>query len=131
LSVNGGSTWTALGSGARLNGGWGVTGLSLPANGSIRARGRATAGHENGSSSLIEQVASYSFGPVLSAPTWLPDRQLQLTLTGARGSNYVIQANTNLARSSWMPLITNLAPFTYTDPNASNYPQRLYRAVTQ
>ena len=60
LSTDAGSTWTALGSGTRITGGWAETGLSLPPGGSIRARGRATAGYYNGSSSLIEQVASYA-----------------------------------------------------------------------
>jgi uncharacterized delta-60 repeat protein len=60
LSVNGGSSWTALGSGTRVSGGWTRTGLNLPASGSIRARGRATGGYMSGSSSLIEQVSSHA-----------------------------------------------------------------------
>jgi uncharacterized delta-60 repeat protein len=72
LSTNGGSTWAALGSGTRISGGWELTGLSLPLNGSVRARGRATGGQYNGSSSLIEQVGSFAFPdtvpPVLTCP---------------------------------------------------------------
>ena len=59
LSVNGGASWTALGNGTRITGGWTKTGLSLPGNGLLRARGRASGGTYNGSSSLIEQVQAY------------------------------------------------------------------------
>ena len=44
LSTNGGNSFTALGSGTRIAGGWERSGLSLPAAGEIRARGRTGAG---------------------------------------------------------------------------------------
>jgi len=72
LSTDGGLTWTALGSGARISGGWAATGLSLPFAGSIRAQGRATGGENNGSSSLIEQVAGYALMPVLIGSGYIP-----------------------------------------------------------
>jgi uncharacterized delta-60 repeat protein len=59
LSTDGGSSWTSLGSGIRDADAWYLDGLTLPVGGMIRARGRATGGMYNGSSSLIEQVASY------------------------------------------------------------------------
>ena len=55
LSTNAGASWSALGAGTRIAGGWEKTGLSLPGNGFLRARGRT------GSSGLVEQVAL--FGP--------------------------------------------------------------------
>jgi uncharacterized repeat protein (TIGR01451 family) len=39
----------------------------------------------------------------------------------------IIQASTNLI--NWVNIYTNTPPFTFTDPNASNYPYRFYRAV--
>lgn len=56
LSTNNGSTWTFLGNGSRIGGGWGLSGISLPAAGRVRARGRAY--HDN-SSSLIEAVSDF------------------------------------------------------------------------
>ena len=56
-----GVSWTALGAGTRITGGWERAGLSLSVTGYIRARGRTTGGQFNGSSSVIEQVASYAF----------------------------------------------------------------------
>ena len=66
--------------------------------------------------------------PILSLPSWQAG-QFQFTLTGTPGSNYVIQVATNLTGSPWIPIRTNVAPFLFTDPYASNHHQRLYRAV--
>jgi uncharacterized delta-60 repeat protein len=60
LSTDGGATWTALGGGTRIAGGWGASGLVMPASGMIRARGRAAAGQYNGSASLIEYLSGYA-----------------------------------------------------------------------
>ena len=63
LFVDGGIAWTPLGAGTRIAGGWQLTGLSLPAGGSLRARGR-TANGGNGSG-LVEQVVTFgSFTPI-------------------------------------------------------------------
>jgi uncharacterized delta-60 repeat protein len=67
LSVNGGVSWTPLGVGTRIFGGWQLTGLNLPSSGSVRARGRCMP-----ASSIVEQVQGYLFDitpPALSAVT--------------------------------------------------------------
>ncbi len=56
----------------------------------------------------------------------------QLQFLGASGSNYVLQASTDLV--SWTPLATN--PMTtnvlnFVDQNSSNYPKRFYRVLQQ
>ncbi len=61
-----GVTWSALGAGARVAGGWERTGLSLPAACLIRARGRAFGGQYNHSSSLVETIAAF---PANAPPT--------------------------------------------------------------
>jgi len=51
---------------------------------------------------------------------------------GAAGSNYVLQASTNL--SSWTPISTNTAginSFNFFDPHAANFPDRYYRVLLQ
>ena len=62
LSTNGGASWSPLGAGTRVGTGanWRLTGLSLPASGSLRARGRTAGGNFNGTSGLIEQVTAFS-----------------------------------------------------------------------
>jgi hypothetical protein len=55
-----------------------------------------------------------------------------LELSGAAGSNYVLQATTNFI--NWTPLVTNLAAsniFNLQDPGASNFPYRFYRVIQQ
>ena len=55
------STWTLLGTGTRIAGGWQLAGQSLPlfANDYVRARGKAYGGYANGSTSLVESVRQY------------------------------------------------------------------------
>jgi len=67
-STDSGATWTPLGSGTRIGTtpNWQLTGLSLPATGQLRARGRTTGGYQNGSSGLVERVASFGFPPEIA-----------------------------------------------------------------
>jgi uncharacterized delta-60 repeat protein len=56
LSTDRGASYTPLGAGTRIDGGWQWTGASFP-NGQVRARGRTTGGYGNGSGGLVEKVA--------------------------------------------------------------------------
>ncbi|MCX6953369.1 MAG: YDG domain-containing protein, partial [Verrucomicrobia bacterium] len=58
LSVDDGATWSDLGAGTRVTGGWEITGLSLPATGKVRARGRTHGGNRNNSSGLVDRIVS-------------------------------------------------------------------------
>jgi len=57
--------------------------------------------------------------------------QFQFTVTGTAGSNYVVQATTNLASPNWIPIYTNTAPFVFTQLNAPAFSQRFYRSFAQ
>ena len=61
-STDSGMIWTALGSATRMAStpNWQLTRLNLPTSVQLRARGRTSGGYNNGSSGLIEQVASFS-----------------------------------------------------------------------
>jgi endonuclease/exonuclease/phosphatase family metal-dependent hydrolase len=67
---------------------------------------------------------------VLSSPH-LEAGGLSFNVAGSAGTNYVIQASTNLAATNWIPAHTNTAPFSFTDSNLNQFPQRYYRAVSQ
>lgn len=73
LSQNGGTSWTALGNGARIAGGWQLTGISLPISGLVRARARIASGYINGSAAIQEATAVFSGMPV-------PDVQVEYPL---------------------------------------------------
>jgi len=56
----------------------------------------------------------------------------RLSFSGAAGSNYVLQASTNLV--NWTPLFTNTATsnmFDLFDSQATNFPYRFYRVLQQ
>jgi len=54
-------TWTSLGAAKRINGGWQLTGQTIPwkVNGYVRAIGKSYGGYYNGSTSSIESVRQY------------------------------------------------------------------------
>lgn len=60
VSTNGGSTWTLLGQGTRITGGWECTGITLPGSGRLRARARTHGAYHSNSSSLIESALNFS-----------------------------------------------------------------------
>ena len=72
LSTNGGSTWTPLGAGTRIAGGWEKTGLNLPLSGKIRAQALVYGSRHNSSTSVLETVIDFDLltqTPTLTAPT--------------------------------------------------------------
>jgi uncharacterized delta-60 repeat protein len=82
FSTNAGSTYTLLGNGSRISGGWELTGLSLPADGQLRARARTISGRYNGSSGLIERISyfgSVTVSNLSTAETYVEDTPLNLT----------------------------------------------------
>jgi hypothetical protein len=49
------------------------------------------------------------------------------TVNGITGYKYIIQASTDMV--NWVSLQTNIAPFTFVDTKANQYPHRFYRSV--
>ncbi len=56
LSTNGGATWTSLGVGTRVAGGWECAGLSLPSRGIVRVLSRAVATQMQGTAVGLMEV---------------------------------------------------------------------------
>ena len=70
--------------------------------------------------------------PTIEAGGFTTNGNRQLQISGFAGKNYVLQASTNL--SNWVPIGTNVpvaTPFYMSDPAATNFPGRFYRAVLQ
>lgn len=65
------------------------------------------------------------------APTFtlirFANHQFQFSVAGTTGSNYVVQATTNLYLANWIPVYTNVVPFIFTETNV--FPQRFYRSL--
>ncbi len=66
--------------------------------------------------------------PSFSAPVFTSN-QFQFTVNGWAGTNYVVQATTNLSTANWISLTTNPAPFVFTQTNANSFSRRFYRAM--
>ncbi|MGO8928165.1 MAG: LamG-like jellyroll fold domain-containing protein [Limisphaerales bacterium] len=64
--------------------------------------------------------------PQLGAPQLL-NGAAQISVTGLTGQTYVIEGSTDLV--NWVPIYTNGSSFMFTDPSATNYQQRFYRAL--
>jgi endonuclease G, mitochondrial len=65
--------------------------------------------------------------PYFSASVYT-NNQFRFTVNGWTGTNYVVQATTNLVTANWISLKTNAAPFQFAETNASSVSQRFYRA---
>jgi hypothetical protein len=80
----------------------------------------------------IAVSAQFIVAPVMLLSPNFTNGVFQMQLVGSIGSNYVLQASTNLV--NWTPLATNPATtnlLNFIDPHSSNYPNRFYRALQQ
>jgi uncharacterized delta-60 repeat protein len=59
-SQDSGVTWTSLGQGVRITGGWNLTGVELPISGTLRAQAYVPCGYFNGSTSIYEEQVAFS-----------------------------------------------------------------------
>ena len=87
----------------------------------------ATTYDSAGNESAFSSEASYTV-PVTPATLGAAantGNQFSFSVSGVTGSQYVVQASTNLV--NWVCLETNTAPFTFTDTNAASFDQRYYR----
>jgi uncharacterized repeat protein (TIGR01451 family) len=66
--------------------------------------------------------------PNLTAFSYTQAGGFQFAVTNSPGQTVIIQASTNLV--NWIPVYTNVEPFTYVNTDATNLPMRFYRAVT-
>jgi len=65
--------------------------------------------------------------PYFSA-SFYTNKQFRFTVNGWTGTNYVVQATTDLVTANWISLKTNAAPFQFIETNANTFSQRFYRA---
>jgi hypothetical protein len=80
----------------------------------------------------VAASALFLLQPVRFSSETFSNGLFQLQFIGAAGSNYVLQASTNLV--NWTPMATNAATtngIIFVDPNSGNYPDRFYRAIQQ
>jgi len=119
-----GTTWSSLGSGTRIPGGWRSDGLIAPLGVAVRARGFVSG--EGAGEWMAESVAT---GPLHIRPDTVQRQPFEFTLFGRAGQSAVIEGSTDLRH--WIPIQTNVVAgnglIQFTDPNASQFPHRFYR----
>ncbi len=124
-SPDGVTSWTNLGAGIRIPGGWQLTGLALRTTTTIRARGYTSGGENNGSGWFVETVLR---PPLVISGFYSTNGQSGLSASGPAGQVVVIEASPDL--QTWTPLQTNtfgVAPVPFTDPQPASLPSRFYR----
>jgi hypothetical protein len=85
-----------------------------------------------GSVTSAPAILTVTAGPVVAPALSLlsyTNHQFSFFLSGTVGTNYVVQASTNLAGNHWIPLRTNAAPFLFIDSNVDLFLQRFYRGL--
>ncbi len=128
-----GAAWTNLRRGVRIPGltagqagGWQLSGLTLPANTTFRARGYTVGGYENGSCWFVETILRPPLA--ISDILYSANGQFGFRAGGPAGQVVVIEASTDLR--TWTPLQTNTlgaALLSFSDPQAALFPTRFYR----
>jgi hypothetical protein len=68
-----------------------------------------------------------SAAATLNSPLSISGDSFQFDVSGVPGFTYAIETSTNLI--DWLPVLTNLSPFTFVTTNVSAFPQRFQRAV--
>jgi hypothetical protein len=123
-----------LGAAARVNGGWQLTNVFVPANSTLRARGFVTGGYHNGCSYLVESTLLLSeILPVIivnDGSFGICSNQFGFNVRAIPGQAVVIEASTDLM--NWVSIQTNVVTasgfFYFTDPESGLFPRRFYRA---
>ncbi len=121
-----GASWTNLGGGIRIPGGWQLGGLALPTSPTFRARGYTVGGQYNGSSWFVETVLRQPLA--ISDIRYSANGQFRFRAGGPAGQMVVIEASPDLR--NWTPLQTNTlgaAPLSFSDLQTALLPVRFYR----
>jgi len=114
---------------------------SLPSSNSLRYAGAFTlftnatitaSAFETNFVNSASVSATFTVQPLHFTSEGFSNGMFRLSFAGMTGSNYVLEATTNL--TTWTPLVTNAAAtnlFDMFDADATNYPHRFYRVRQQ
>lgn len=78
-------------------------------------------------SSVVTLKVSPINGGTLGPTVTFSANHVQFLVSGSSGFRFVVEASTDL--TDWVPVMTNTAPFPFSDPFEANPPQRFYRSV--
>jgi uncharacterized delta-60 repeat protein len=127
-----GKNWVMLGFGARIPGGWELTGVTVPARAAVRGRGFRSGGVYNGSWSFVETTLSPLKILTEDGDFGFRFNKFGFNVLASSGQTVVIQSSTNL--SDWAPVWTNplvSPPIYFSDASPTSRSRRFYRARLQ
>jgi len=106
-------SWTSLGAGTRIAGGWNLPGLALPANCTLRGRGQVAGGYCNASGWFVETALTLSDTVPLSfaggaGNLAVSNGFFQVQLDGPTNASIVVETSSNL--TDWTAIATNTLP---------------------
>jgi hypothetical protein len=122
-----GLDWTLIGNGARVSGGWQLSGVSIPTNAIIRARGSAITG---GVSDWFVETKIGSTDVAMSLKIDRLGEMPVLHVTGGIGLQYVLEYAPGLSLANvWQGKLLTLtnSPQVIIDETMTNANQRFYR----
>jgi hypothetical protein len=79
--------------------------------------------------SSVAMLTVVNAAPAVFANTGISGPSFHATVNGSAGVMYAVQFTTSLEPAAWTPLVTNTAPFLFSDPIGAG--NRFYRAVAQ
>ena len=125
-----GLTWTGLGAGTRIPGGWLMAAPSLVPGALLRARGYATGGQYNGSGWFVETLLQPTWAAIVTGDGFfgIVSNRFGFNIRGGGTPTVVVEASSNLR--DWTAISTNTldhATFYFSDPDWTTAPQRFYR----
>lgn len=81
-------------------------------------------------SAMASVVVGTPTPPSFSSAAVVSGHKFQVNIASLGNQTNVVQASTNLSNpNGWVPIYTNVGPFTFQDPNSTNYQTRFYRDV--
>jgi uncharacterized delta-60 repeat protein len=127
-----GTNWVELGEAARIDGGWQLAGVSIPAGAVARARGWITGAGNNGSSWFVESQQVVGQPAILCDETQsdIAAGQYGFGVSGMPGQVVAIQASPDLRQ--WTTIGTTTlgsTPAQFMDPAPPSAPARFYRLL--
>jgi len=133
-----GTSWTSLGAGTRIDGGWQLLGVTAAVGTKLRARGWVASGGGSSVGASGGGSSGWFTESVLTVPMQLLTGSLQtqpfrFNVRGAAGQSIVIEGSMDFQQ--WIPLKTNVVPANglvpFTDPGTAQFPHRFYRGRNQ
>ena len=123
-----GTNWVALGAGTRIPGGWQLTGVSVPPNSTLRARGFVAGGYLNSSGWFVESSV-LTVAPLLN----IRSSEVEIAWNSISNGTYRVEYKSTLTTNAWTPHIECLRASNTTtrvfDKIEVGSPQRFYRVV--